>query len=193
MRELVRQKRQRRSRTTLGVAFLTCRETRREIVPFARLGCALGVDYVQYRPLLTPSEDKYVDQHADYATDIIRRISRARKCATRRCAILWSKHKYDLVAAGGQLRTYGECHGHHFAAVIAADRKMYLCCHLRGRQQYCLGDLSRQSLRQIWSSPRRRRVYRHIDFRDCPFLCRCDSFNTILWGIAQPKPHINFL
>lgn len=193
VRVLARLKKKMRSATTVGVAFLTCRETRREIVPFARLGRALGVDYVQYRPLLTPSEDKYIDQHADYAQDIIRRIDRARNLGTRACDILFSKHKYDVVAGGEKMRNYGACHGHHFATVIAADKKMYLCCHMRGQKKYCLGDLAKQSLRQVWRSARRQRVFQNIDFHDCPFLCRCDSFNTILWNIAQPKPHINFL
>lgn len=193
-RRLAALKRRLRSRTTVGVGFLTSRETMHEIGAFARLGCGLGVDYVQYRPLLTPAEDRYVDQHAAHARTIIRRILQARQRHQRQgCDVLFSQHKYEVVAAGETRRGYGICHGHHFATVIAADGKMYVCCHMRGRKKYCLGDLSRQTLRRIWLGAERRRACRRIDFADCPELCRCDSFNTILWQIAAPKEHVNFL
>ena len=71
--------------------------------------------------------------------------------------------------------------------MVAADGKMYVCCHMRGVKKYALGDLSKESLSGIWASERRERTARSVDFRDCPPLCRCDSFNHILWDLKQGK------
>ena len=74
---------------------------------------------------------------------------------------------------------------------------------MRGVEKYCIGDLSRQSLKDVWFSEKRQRIAESVDFRDCPPLCRCDSFNTILWKIKEeglpaepdqvPRQHPNFI
>jgi len=71
--------------------------------------------------------------------------------------------------------------------------KVYICCHLRGVKKYCIGDLKRSSFEDIWRSPRRKKVYESIDLKECPSLCRDDTFNTILWDLSRPKEHVNFL
>lgn len=90
-------------------------------------------------------------------------------------------------------RNYGRCYGHQFATVISADGKMYLCCHLRGYEKYCIGDLTKDSFMDIWNFQRRQDVAEDIDFKDCIPLCRDNTFNQILWNIKQPREHENFL
>ena len=33
----------------------------------------------------------------------------------------------------------------------------------------------------------------NFDFKDCPLLCRCDSFNTVLFNMQKKVDHVNFL
>jgi radical SAM protein with 4Fe4S-binding SPASM domain len=201
VRLLVQLKRQIGSECTIGLGFLTCAESRPDIVPFSSLGRELGVDYVQYRPLLR----RFAEAALDYSDpEIARDMRRARKFAQDDFKVLDSEHKYRLIQAGDWRRSYRRCYGQHFAAVVAADGRMFVCCHMRGVQKYCLGDLSRQSLQEVWDSPQRQKVAEAVDFQDCPPLCRCDSFNHLLWRMrseglelpAEPPPkrqHPNFL
>ena len=201
VRMLVRRKRQEGSGCTIGLGFLTCAESRPDVVPFATLGRELGVDYVQYRPLLR----RFGEPELDYTDpELLALMRRARELSTDGFQVVDSEHKYRLIQEGDWRRSYGKCYGQHFAAVVAADGRMYVCCHMRGVEKYCLGDLSRQSLQEIWDSTRRRQVAETVDFRDCPPLCRCDSFNRILWrlrseGLEPPaeaparQHHPNFL
>ncbi len=188
---IVNEKKKQKSDITVGVGFLTYDRTVDEIVDFAKLASTLGVDYAQYRPLLK----RYIEKEFNIKNQdvIIEKIKEAAKYSNKNFSVVNSMHKYEIIASKNYNRQYDICYGHNFATVIAADKKMYLCCHMRGLQQYCIGDLSKNTLEEIWHSKQREQVYKNIDFKDCPLLCRCDSFNTILFNISKPINHVNFL
>ena len=185
--EKVKQK----SLITIGVGFLTYDKTEKEIVDFAKLAKILNVDYAQYRPLLKRFDEK--EFNVKNQDNIIDSIKKAQEYSTNKFSVVSSIHKYEVISSKDYKRQYEICYGHNFATVIAADMKMYLCCHMRGRAKYCIGDLNKNTLKEIWNSKQRKKVYESIDFKDCPLLCRCDSFNTILYNIKKDITHVNFL
>lgn len=185
--EKVKQK----SLITIGVGFLTYDKTEKEIVDFAKLAKILNVDYAQYRPLLKRFDEK--EFNVKNQDNIIDSIKKAQEYSTNKFSVVSSIHKYEVISSKDYKRQYDICYGHNFATVIAADMKMYLCCHMRGRAKYCIGDLNKNTLKEIWNSKQRKKVYESIDFKDCPLLCRCDSFNTILYNIKKDITHVNFL
>ncbi|MBI3547449.1 MAG: radical SAM protein [Elusimicrobia bacterium] len=200
VRMLVRLKREARSEATIGIGFLTSPATKRDIFAFAQLGRELEVDYAQYRPLLR----RHGEAEIDYSDDeILVEMRRAAQLSTNAYRVVHSEHKYDQIRSGQVQREYKKCYGQNFAAVVSADKKMYVCCHMRGVEKYCLGDLSKQSVSQIWQSSERKRIADSVDFNDCPPLCRCDSFNNILWDMKEngapadpdptPRKHPNFI
>jgi len=188
---LSKEKKKQKSNITIGVGFLTYDKTINEIVDFAKLSSKLGVDYAQYRPLLKKHTEKEFNTKSQDA--VIKKIEEAYKYSNKNFSVVSSMHKYKLIASKKCDRQYDVCYGHNFATVIAADKKMYLCCHMRGVKKYCIGDLNKNTLKEIWSSKQREKVYKNINFKDCPLLCRCDSFNTILFNMQKPVQHINFL
>lgn len=188
---LVKWKKEEKSSITIGVGFLTYDRTIDEIVAFAKLSKKLGVDYAQYRPLLkrfTEKEFNIKDQDK-----VISNIAKAKQYSDKKFAVVSSVHKYEMISTKTYKRQYDICYGHNFATVVAADQKMYLCCHMRGMEKYCIGDLKKNTLKEIWLSAKRKKIYNNIDFKDCPLLCRCDSFNTILSDMQRTVEHVNFL
>lgn len=188
---LSKEKKNQKSNITIGVGFLTYDRTIHEIVDFAKFSSTLGVDYAQYRPLLKKFTEKEFNKKDQDI--IIKNIEKATKYSNKNFAVINSIHKYKMIASKIYNRQYNVCYGHNFATVIAADKKMYLCCHMRGLKKYCIGDLKKNTLEEIWSSKQREKVYKNIDFKDCPLLCRCDSFNTILFNMKKTITHENFL
>ena len=183
VRMLVRLKRELGSRTTLGIGFLTSPETKQDIHAFGALGKSLGVDYAQYRPLLRRQGEAEID-YSD--SGILDEMLRARRdFSDDSYRVVCSEHKYRLIAERQLDRSYRKCYGQNFATVIGADKKMYVCCHMRGIEKYVIGDLEKASVEEIWNSEHRKKVADSVDFRDCPPLCRCDSFNNILWDIKD--------
>ena len=166
---------------TIGIGFLTSPETAADIIAFAGLGRELGVDYAQYRPILRRHGEKDMDYSSKEITCAIGLAEKSYSSARYR--ILNSTHKYLLISRCELGRNYSECYGHNFAAVVCADMKMYVCCHMRGVDRYAIGDLRKSSLAEIWASRARANLGSTINFKDCPPLCRCDSFNRILWDL----------
>jgi GTP 3',8-cyclase len=190
---LVNQKIKMSSSCTIGIGYITFPQSKKEILKFAKLCKELGADYVQYRPLLPAFSRGKADYDKKTQESILKEIKMCIGLSGKNYQVLYSKHKYDSVVGGETAKSYGKCYGHHFAAVIAADKKMYLCCHFRGVEKYCIGDLSKNTLKEIWGSGKRKKVYENIHLKDCVLLCRCNTFNTILWNIKQQKPHPNFI
>lgn len=188
---LTNEKVKQKSSITIGVGFLTYDKTEKEIIDFAKLAKKLNVDYAQYRPLLKRFDEK--EFNVKNQDNVIKDIKEAQKYSTDKFSVVCSIHKYEVISSKNYKRQYDICYGHNFATVIAADMKMYLCCHMRGREKYCIGDLNKNTLKEIWNSKQRKKVYENIDFKDCPLLCRCDSFNTILYNIKKDITHVNFL
>lgn len=166
------------SNCTIGIAFLTNKETQPDMLKFTKLCKSLGIDYVQFRPF-----------HYN-TTDISENLMKCKKEETSVFKVLWSRNKYKHFH---QSRPYAKCFGHHFAGVINIH-SLYLCCHFRGMPKYKLGDLRKNSLKEIWYSKKRKKIYENINYSDCVPACRCDPFNRILWQLGEKtSTHINFL
>lgn len=186
---LVAAKKRLKSPCTIGIGFLTSDYSVRDMVKAAQLCRRLGADYLQFRPMQIHRGGKF----AYHWTDVEKEISECLKYAGEGFQVLFSQHKYEMAHDPQFGRHYQKCYGHQFATVISASAKMYICCHTRGYEKYCIGDLTKNSFREIWNSRRRKEVAERIDFRDCIPLCRDNTFNQILWNIKQTKEHLNFL
>jgi len=186
---LVSTKKKLNSKCAIGVGFLTCDHSVSDMKKAAKLGKKLGVDYLQFRPMQIHRGGRF-DYHW---TDVESRIADCLRYAGPNYQVLFSQHKYEMAKDKQYGRYYHKCYGQQFATVIDACAKMYICCHTRGYDKYCIGDLKKSTFKQIWNSRRREEVVSKIDFRDCIPLCRDNTFNQILWNIKQPREHVNFL
>jgi MoaA/NifB/PqqE/SkfB family radical SAM enzyme len=186
---LVRMKKKMKSSCTIGLGFLTSSHTKQDMLKATLLAKRLGVDYLQFRPMQIHNGGKF-EYHW---TDVQDEISRCLKYSNNGFNVLYSQHKYEMAHDAQFGRYYKKCYGHQFATVIAASGKMYICCHTRGYDKYCMGDLKKKSFKKIWNSKERFRAINKIDFRDCIPLCRDNTFNQILWNIKQFREHVNFL
>ena len=189
IRSLAGMKKSLNSQTVIGVGYLTCDYAKDGMLDAAKLCKQLGVDYLQFRPMQMHNNGKF-EYHL---SDITEYINRCMKISGNGFKILCSQHKYEMMKDKKYGRNYKKCYGHQFATVIAADAKMYLCCHMRGFDKYRIGDLKKNTFEEIWNSSRRKIVAEDIDFKDCVPLCRDNTFNQILWNIKQPREHANFL
>jgi len=188
VRELIEKRDEHNPGCTVGVGYLTGRGTDNlgDMVDFVRVAVGLGVDYAQFRPFLVNSKGDFSDfTPIDWEPFL--------KMSTHRTKVLCSKHKYDSMAYGMVERKYGKCYGHQFATALCATGDMTICCHTRGLDWATLGNIRKNTVEEIWNSERRKQAVEKIDLNKCPLLCRCDTFNEILWQINQGKEHVNFL
>lgn len=186
---LVKTKMKLKAACTIGAGFLTCDYSVSEMIKAADLTREIGVDYLQFRPMQIHRGGKF-EYHW---TDVEDKLLECLKYSGNGYQVLYSKHKYEMAKDKQFGRYYHKCYGQQFATVISASAKMYICCHTRGYEKYCVGDLKKKSFREIWDSKKRQSIVNKIDFRDCIPLCRDNTFNQILWNIKQNREHVNFL
>lgn len=185
---LVELKKKSGSVCTIGVGYLTSKDTigKDKMLRFVRLFKEVGVDYSQFRPLMKRWDE---DKNVESEKESIDFISECLKESTSGYDVLFSAPKYELMGKQKkEWRPYDICLGVNFTIVISADKKAYICCHQRGIEKYSLGDLSKESFKEIWK--KRQKIFDKIDFRDCPYFCRNNPFNVILWEIKTGKRKI---
>lgn len=189
IRLLTELKKKTQSKCTIGIGYLTCDDSVGEMEDAAKLAKELGVDYIQYRPMQI-----HRGGHFDYHwTNVEEQMTKCFKYNGGAYKVLYSKHKYDMMKRKDYGRNYKKCYGHQFATVVAADAKMYICCHTRAYDNYCIGDFRKNSFQEIWNSKERQEAANRIDFKECIPLCRDNTFNQVLWDLTQEREHKNFL
>jgi len=67
----------------------------------------------------------------------------------------------------------------------------YNCCHWRSNPNMCLGDLKKQSFKEIWQN--RQEVIDNLDLRYCVPFCILDKVNRELHNMVKRREHKNFL
>lgn len=90
-------------------------------------------------------------------------------------------------------RNYDICEGHWFTNAVGADGKIYLCCHLIGKEDFAFGDLKTETFTNTWYGQKRKDIAKSIDVERCIHLCKHHEVNKLLWKLKQPIPHQNFL
>jgi len=177
---LTDEKKKLNSECTIGVGYLTRKDTLEGMEDYAKISSTLGLDYATYRPF-----------HRDM-TPIDEELKKAKKHETETFKVLSSEQKYNFMK-NGDFRSYPKCVCHSFIGDIGADARVYLCDHMEGNPNYCLGDLNKNTLKEIWSSEQRKEVIKKLKLEECSPFCRGDSINRTTWGISQPRNHINFV
>lgn len=191
-------------RATLGAGFLTDAGSvgRGDYVRMADFCAGIdGLDYLQFRPLVSSmvADPTLTGGCADLSAADWQDHAEAfafacRRFATEKFRVLGSTDKYAALAQPGFGKTYSRCLGHFLEATIAADAKVYICCHTQGQERFCLGDLRTSTFADIWHGDRAKKVYESFDPRHtCPPACRLHSQNVFLQGLKDGFTHPNFI
>ncbi|AUM96495.1 TPA: radical SAM protein [Clostridium botulinum] len=170
-----------KSDISFGTGFLTSELTKVDIFNFLKLSKECGADFGQLRPFT-----------GDF-TCITNELNEAKKIfEDENFKIAASIHKYSRFN-DQEKRPYKRCYGMFFNTVVTADFKVFACLHHRQDSKYFLGDLNKETMKEIWRSSRIREVFENIDCGHCPYFCRNDDMNRSLYNISKSIPHKEFL
>jgi MoaA/NifB/PqqE/SkfB family radical SAM enzyme len=190
---------------TIGLQMVLMPEFADQILPFARLGVDLGVDYALIKHC---SDDTDHTLGVDYGayTELVPLLAHAQEMSTKttRIAVKWSK-----ILAGAN-RCYKSCYGAPFLMQLSGSGLVAPCGMLFNSryEPFHIGDLKEQRFRDIFYSDRYGEVMDALAAPEfdtsvmCGTLCLQDSVNQTLWNLtggcplpeAGPTPpHVNFL
>lgn len=95
-------------------------------------------------------------------------------------------------------RIYKQCYGMDFYAEITSNGDVYSCGPHLGDKEFCYGNITKSSIRELWSPANRSLVHRRIAQLGnldniCMPNCRLHEINNFLWNLKQVPEHINFI
>jgi MoaA/NifB/PqqE/SkfB family radical SAM enzyme len=196
IRHVVAVKRRRGLEVTIGLQMVLMPENLDQVLPLARLGSELGVDYLVVKQCSDTVDNTLgvftrLGEYAGFAEA----LAEAEALSSRDYSVIV---KWQKVTNRGA-RSYCRCLGVPFLLYSSGDGRLYPCgiFFSRREEEFRMGDLTRQSFREILESDRYWDVVRRvgeIDVQsDCYANCRTDSINDFLWKLKHPPGHVNFI
>jgi len=173
---------------TLGLQMVLLPEFRDQIIPLAKLGRELGVDYLVIKHC---SDDENASLGVDYSryevmVDILKE---AEELSSPDYLV---RAKWSKILSGGK-RCYSRCYGPPFIMQFSGSGLVAPCGMLFNSkyQKYHIGNIAETSFKELWKSERYWEVIRLIgseqfDARTmCGSLCLQHKVNEFLWGLKQ--------
>jgi GTP 3',8-cyclase len=167
---------------TLGVQMVLLPENQHEIEALEHKAAEAGIDYVVVKPY---------SQHKLSLTREYERFRPAQAVSGARVIVREESFKTQEIP-------YEKCHATpYFWAYIMASGDVYSCSAYLLDPRFRLGNISRNSFREIWEGDERKAnwdlVRNHLDIRECRLNCRMDKANRYLNELATGVPHANFI
>lgn len=171
---------------TIGLGFLLWRENWADMGAMYELGQSLGVDYVNFRPMVWHKLDKQdeVDEDTGWMENMLISL---RRFATKPGVIADIERFRNYQLWNG--RTYKRCHWAKLQTVITPDGGVWTCVNRRGFMGDLIGNINRENFWEIWKRTQAKRVD-----KDCRVMCRGHIPNTQLEMLmTEPEGHDLFI
>lgn len=190
--EAVKVKRDKRLKTTLGVQCLLLPENMRQLPDMARQLREIGVDYLTVKPYSQHLHSENTFQ-IDYM-EMMELGREIRQYATEDFSVYFRAEAMKKMHHG---KSYQHCYGLPFMTHIDAKGNVWPCIAHIGTQEFCYGNIYRQTFEEIWEGKERQEVIQKLNALDinkvCREACRLDEINKYLHELKHPGEHVNFI
>lgn len=208
IKECVRIKRENRLEVTLGMQMVLMLNFIDQVIPLAKLGKELGVDYLVIKHC---SDDEFGSLGVNYEgyaryKDILKEAEEYSD-DNYLVKVKWSKIE------AGRKRIYTQCYGPPFIMQLSGSGLVAPCGMLFNERykKFHIGNIAEQSFRKLWQGKRYWEVMDYLASpkfnaqTDCGYLCLQHKVNEFLWLLKKggvrledikmrDKPqHINFI
>jgi radical SAM protein with 4Fe4S-binding SPASM domain len=179
-------------KTTIGMQMVLVEECVNQIVPYAKLGKELGVDYVQIKQCSEHGTIKHGIIPKDY-TVYEKLFKEAETHATKDFSVIIKRIKMN-----NKVRSYNTCYGCNFLPQIDGAGDVYPCGNWFGSKDFLIGNINKQSFKDIVYSKRYEEIQQKVTkevnvHKQCGIGCRQNEINEYLWDLKNPPDHINFI
>jgi MoaA/NifB/PqqE/SkfB family radical SAM enzyme len=207
IKKCVEIKKKKKLSVTIGIQMVLMPEFADQIIPFAKLGKELGVDYAIIKHC---SDDEKHSLGIDYSKylKLVDKLKAAEKLSIKNYLV---KAKWSKILSGGQ-RCYQKCYGPPFIMQFSGSGLVAPCGMLFNRRfkKFHIGNIADMSFKKIFKSKKYWEVLDYIASdkfnpqTDCGSLCLQHKVNEFLWDLkkgkarlkkpkGKPPEHINFI
>lgn len=173
-------------KATIGLGFLLHVTNADRVDDMVTLGKSLGVDYVQFRPIIHYDQSA-PNQQIDDVFWVNRAINNLRKYAGDKHVIA-DTSRFEMYR-DWRSHGYKTCYWSAMQTVITPNGKVWRCANKREHADALLGDLTVESFGDIWA---RAGGPCQVDDK-CRVMCRGHISNVTLDAIMTETAHRNFI
>ncbi|MFC1682214.1 radical SAM protein [Nanoarchaeota archaeon] len=190
IKECVRLKKENNWDVTIGTQMVLMPNFKDQIIPLAKLGKELGVDYLVIKHC---SDDECgslgVNYERYFEQDLIDKIKQAEAMSTDSYQV---SAKWSKILSHGK-RKYTKCFGPPFILQMSGSGLVAPCGMLFNEKykKFHIGNIAEKSFKEIWQSDKYWRVMNHLasdEFNaqtDCGTLCLQHKVNEYLWDLKK--------
>ncbi len=209
IKECVKVKKELNAEVTIGLQMVLMPEFKDQILPLAKLGRELDVDYLVIKHCSDDEAGSLGVQYDKYfEPDLIETIKEAETYSTGTYSV---KAKWSKILSGGK-REYSRCYGPPFIIQLSGSGLVAPCGMLFNDKykKYHIGNICEKSFKEIWQSDRYWEVMNLIASEKfdaktmCGTLCLQHKVNEFLDKIkkgeikyeapsGKPPMHLNFI
>ena len=179
-------------KVTIGIQMILIVDCIDQIIPYAKLGREIGVDYA----VIKQCSEREGVEHQYAVTDLSDLedvIQEAESYATSNYAVIVKRKKMEY-----NERQYRRCYGCEFLPQINGAGDVYCCGNFFGNRDYYIGNICEESFKDIVFGERYKEVMTLVKSkvnvqRQCGEKCRQNEINEFLWNLKSPPPHVNFV
>lgn len=176
----------------LGINFVVGPENYKEVYQAGVLMKQLGVNHIKYSAQISHNTDEV---HKPFKQLVIEQIHKLIAEEETRDFNIINLYESDFDTCAQFARPYDRCCIKDFVCVIAANSKVYYCHDKAYLAEGEIGDLSAQSLKELWFSDSTARKFKEFSAqKKCAHHCVYDDRNILLNSFYDlDKNHINFI
>lgn len=190
VKECVKIKKEGNLDVTLGIQMVLMPQFYKWLVPFARFGCELGVDYAVIKHCC---DDSLGSLGIDY-TQYYKLIDNLKEAESYSRGNYLVKVKWSKILSEGK-RKYTQCYGPPFIMQLSGSGLVAPCGGLFHRRysRFHIGNIADCSFKEIWRSKRYWEVMDYIGSQEfnarkvCGTLCLQHKVNEFLWDLKKQK------
>jgi len=181
---------------TIGLQMVLMPEFIEDVIPLAKLGKDLGVDYFVIKHCSDDEDSSLGVDYDKYDENLFNILKEAENYSTENYMV---KAKWSKILSKGK-RTYSKCFGPPFILQMSGSGLVAPCGMLfndKYKDKFHIGNITEKSFKEIWQSDRYWEVMKHItspefDARtDCGTLCLQHKVNEFLWEVKKDNGLIN--
>jgi len=181
---------------TIGLQMVLTHKDVGEVIPLAKLGKELGVDYFVIKQCSDTVENALgVYDKLSLYKNYENILKEAEGLSTENYNVIAKWHK---IMDEGK-RDYEQCFGVPFLLYSSGDGKLFPCGAFFTEKywdKFLMGDLVKDSFKDIIKSDRYWEVVervKNMGVKKCYVGCRTDAINSFLWKLKHPPEHVNFI
>ena len=204
IKQSVRIKQEGKLETKIGIQQILLNENWDNIIESAKRAKELGVDYWTIKRFAKHPLNNYnVPENLHEQCE--EQFREAETLSDNKFKVVIRRNQFE-----NQPRTYNQCIALPFIVQLLADGKLYPCCQFYGNPQMAYGDMYKNTLKEIMSGERAKKIIETIskdydvDKNNCMTYCRHHSTNLYLHSVIKgtikveedPREipeHVNFI